>query len=51
MLGATQMRYDKKDENKNKLEKYLSMDYPRNKTAGFPKLLQSFCKGLKTHFK
>jgi hypothetical protein len=51
MLGATQMRCDKKYENKNKLKNICRMDYPKNKAADSPTFLQYFCKGLKTHFK
>jgi hypothetical protein len=36
MWGATQMRYDKKGENKNKLKNICRMGYPRNKAADSP---------------
>jgi hypothetical protein len=50
MWGATQMRYDKKVENKNKLKNMCRMDYPRSKAADSPKFLQFFCKDLKIPF-
>jgi hypothetical protein len=51
MWDATQMRYDKKGENKNKLKNICPMDYLRNKAADSPKLFQSSYKGLKISFK
>jgi hypothetical protein len=47
MWRATQMRYDKKDENKNNLKNICHMGYPRNKAADSPKFLPSFCMDLK----
>jgi hypothetical protein len=50
MWGATEMRYEKKGENENKLENVCRADFPRNKPANSPKFLQS-SKDLKIHFK